>query len=48
MCILDRNDVHDMDQRFHREQRDTKPNRVSHRRPRRDVFWVRKLDRKSL
>ena len=48
MCVLDRDDVHDMDQRFHREQDDAKQYRVSHCRPRRDVFWARLLDRKSL
>ena len=38
MCVLDRDDEHEIDDRFHRKQRDAKLNRESRCRQRRDVF----------
>ena len=40
MRVLNRDDVHDVYEHFHREQRDEKPDCVSSRRPRYDIFWA--------
>ena len=45
--IFDRDNVHDMDERFHREQRNEKAQRVSRRRPGCDIRRTGELDAKT-